>query len=66
MRQTAVVDSQKRLTRCFRELEVASEHENIPKSLKYFDSRAGAEDDEYITDEKSRVHQTFAVRQADD
>ena len=42
MRQTAVVGRQKRLTRCFRELEVASEqHENSQNSLLniYFHAR---------------------------
>ena len=35
MRQAAVVGSQKRLTRCFRELEDASrKHNKIPKSQK--------------------------------
>ena len=42
MRQTAVVGSQKRLTRCFRELEVASQqHKKLPKSQKHFIARVG-------------------------
>ena len=40
---------QKRPAGCFRELEVASQqHKKLPKSQKYFISRAGA----YIIDEK--------------
>ena len=42
MRQTAVGGSQKRLTRCFRELEGATQqHKNLPQSQKYSISREG-------------------------
>ena len=52
VRLTAVEGIQKRLTRCFRGLEVASQqHKNLPRSQTHFNSRAGA--DEYIIDEKT-------------
>ena len=46
MRQTAVADIQKRLTRCFRALEAASQQRKTPKNayvlVKVFISRAEA------------------------
>ena len=42
MHQTAVIGSQKRLTRCCRELDVASQqHENVAKSENRFARPAG-------------------------
>ena len=52
MRQTAVVGSEERLTRCFRVFEVASEqHQKVAKTLKRFISRKGTKHNGYIIDE---------------
>ena len=63
MRQTALVGSQKRPPICFRELEVASQPAKLPKSPKYFISRAGAYDDDTLPI-KNGFHQNFAVLRA--
>ena len=57
MRQTAIVGSQKRLTRCFGELEAASEqHKTNSQNRPALFSREGAQYRGYITDEKNYFH----------
>ena len=66
MRQAAVAGTQKRLARCFRVVQVASEwHKKLAKTLKCFISRKGAyHNNGYITDED--LHYNIDVFRADD